>query len=314
MQMPRVPSPYTYNGTGSALAYAQTLSLGHAQANSVSPPGHIPASASSSTSARGGAHRLGLLHPHAYGHSQQPGQIHQQRFPPPLHAHTQSAYPLSAVDPAAHAHAGSGAGAGLSATGSANAGLGVGSFHTLPLPPPPSATTQAGSVAHLYHTHSSQSGIGIGSGSGSALSHNVTNGSGGSPLVPAKRATQRRSARVNGSGTGSGVIAIGGGANGVANANAIGNGDEWVGAGAGAGAEHGEAALGVKRRRVWDGDESVRAFFSFFFFFSPFSPPFLSFFLEFCCGALGLGVGDGPAAHRHRSQLHLPSYSFSTLL
>lgn len=87
--------------------------------------------------------------------------------------------------------------------------------------------------------------------------------------MPAKRAAQRRSARVNGSGTGSGVIAL---ANGVVNASAIGNGEEW----AGASAEHGEAALGVKRRRVWDGDESVRAFSLSFFFFSP-PITFLSF-------------------------------------
>lgn len=101
--------------------------------------------------------------------------------------------------------------------------------------------------------------------------------------MPAKRAAaQRRSARVNGSGTGSGVIAL---ANGVVNASAIGTGDEW----AGASAEHAEAALGVKRRRVWDGDESVRdlSFSS--------SPPTL-FFLEFCCGALRFG--GWPAAHR----------------
>lgn len=98
--------------------------------------------------------------------------------------------------------------------------------------------------------------------------------------MPAKRAAQRRSARVNGSGTGSGVIAL---ANGVANANAsaIGNGDEW----AGASAEHGEAVLGVKRRRVWDGDESVRAF-SLSFRLSLHSVPL---FLEFCCRALGFG-------------------------
>lgn len=95
--------------------------------------------------------------------------------------------------------------------------------------------------------------------------------------MPAKRAAaQRRSARVNGSGTGSGVIAL---ANGVATASAIGNGDEW----AGASAEHGEAALGVKRRRVWDGDESVRDFSLSFFSSFPHSVPL---FLEFCCAAL----------------------------
>lgn len=93
--------------------------------------------------------------------------------------------------------------------------------------------------------------------------------------MPAKRAAQRRSARVNGSGTGSGVIAL---ANGVANASAIGNGEEW----AGASAEHGEAALGVKRRRVWDGDESVRDFSLSF----RLSPHYLPLFLEFCCAAL----------------------------
>lgn len=101
--------------------------------------------------------------------------------------------------------------------------------------------------------------------------------------MPAKRAAQRRSARVNGSGTGSGVIAL---ANGVATASAIGNGDEW----AGASAEHGEAALGVKRRRVWDGDESVRAFSLFFFLLSPISVPL---FLELCFGSSG-GLGDSP--------------------
>lgn len=105
--------------------------------------------------------------------------------------------------------------------------------------------------------------------------------------MPAKRAAQRRSARVNGSGTGSGVIAL---ANGVANASAIGNGDEW----AGASAEHGEAALGVKRRRVWDGDESVRAF-SLFFFVSP-PIPFLSFLSSAVLRFMGLG--GWPAAYR----------------
>lgn len=100
--------------------------------------------------------------------------------------------------------------------------------------------------------------------------------------MPAKRAAQRRSARVNGSGTGSGVIAL---ANGVATASAIGNGDEW----AAASVEHGEAALGVKRRRVWDGDESVRAFSLFFFFFPPI--PFLSFLSFAVLRFMGLGYG-----------------------